>query len=156
MSIEWMDLGTLIWHPPQILQGRVTSSPTWQRRESLGSSSNTPPYLWLSLVIKIIFNQVNPCLCPIQRWIALHIKLPVVINERVSFFTIGNCFGEDQLPHKWFIYFHTLWNKFTDNAKVDEVARKRERNHEACEKLDFLSRFKIECPKKWLNVLNVG
>ena len=31
-----MDLGMCIWHPPQISQGRITSSPTWQRRESLG------------------------------------------------------------------------------------------------------------------------
>ena len=38
-----MDLGTHIWHPPQIfLQGRMTS----QRRESLGlRSSNTLPNL---------------------------------------------------------------------------------------------------------------
>ena len=33
--IEWMDLGTRIWHPPQILQVWMTSSPTWQRRERL-------------------------------------------------------------------------------------------------------------------------
>ena len=31
--IEWMDLGMHIWHPPQILQERMTSSPSWQRRE---------------------------------------------------------------------------------------------------------------------------
>ena len=36
---ELMDLGMHTWHPPKILQGRITSSPTWQRRESLGSRS---------------------------------------------------------------------------------------------------------------------
>ena len=35
---------TDLWHPPQIVQGRMTSPPTWQRRESLGSrSSNSLP-----------------------------------------------------------------------------------------------------------------
>ena len=48
---EWIDLGTRIWHPLQILQGRMTSSPTWQRSESLGSrSSNALPKLWLLLL----------------------------------------------------------------------------------------------------------
>ena len=34
---EWNDLGKCIWHHLQTLQGRMTSSPTWQRRENLGS-----------------------------------------------------------------------------------------------------------------------
>ena len=43
--------------PKQILQRRMTSSSTWQRRDSLGSrSSNALPYLWLFLVVKrVIF-----------------------------------------------------------------------------------------------------
>ena len=28
---QQMDLGMRIWHPLQILQGQMTSSPTWQR-----------------------------------------------------------------------------------------------------------------------------
>ena len=46
-----MDLGTRIWHPPQILQGRMTSSPIWQGRESLGSrsvvTSNAQPNVFI-------------------------------------------------------------------------------------------------------------
>ena len=33
---ERMDLGMRIWDPQYVLQGQVTSSSTWQRRESLG------------------------------------------------------------------------------------------------------------------------
>ena len=43
------------WYPPQVLQGRMTSSPTYQRGESLESrSSNALPNLRLLLVIIII------------------------------------------------------------------------------------------------------
>ena len=36
-KLDWMNgsWNVCIWHPLQILQGRMTSSPTWRRRESL-------------------------------------------------------------------------------------------------------------------------
>ena len=74
--IEWMDLGMCIWHPPQILQGRMTSSPTWHRRESLGSRSlNTLPNLWLLLVCRslIVFDvalyRIDFCCVTSLNWL---------------------------------------------------------------------------------------
>ena len=55
---EWMDLGTHNWHPPQILLGWMTSSPTWQRRKSLGSRSlDALPNLWLLVVRYVVYGE---------------------------------------------------------------------------------------------------
>ena len=65
-----------IWHPPQILQGPMTSSPTWQRRESLESrSSNALLNVWLLLVINYpLCSQVgsfqNSCSC-VSFWLLI-------------------------------------------------------------------------------------
>ena len=43
---------TRIWHPPQTLQGRVTSSPTWQRRKPGIEIIECTPY---SLIVTSIY-----------------------------------------------------------------------------------------------------
>ena len=73
---QWMDLGTRFWHPPQILQGRMTSSPTWQRRESLGSrSSNALPF-WLECNLGALIH--NGEVVMISRWANSCTKIHVI------------------------------------------------------------------------------
>ena len=52
-----MDLGIGVWYPLQILQGQMTSSPTWQKREpGIEVFECTPQSL---IITKFIFIKIQ-------------------------------------------------------------------------------------------------